>query len=102
MAEKTTFSDMVPDASRVTLPERCCGKCAHGRVMTDPSQLGRRMVMCKAGPPTPILMLDKGGRPMVQSNWPILDLAEPGCDLFALPAAANDGAKEQNPPSVAP
>lgn len=90
MVEKTTFSDMVANDNRVTLPERCCGHCVHGRVISDAAQVGRRMVMCKAGPPTPLLVVDKSGRPMVQSNWPILGLAEPGCDAFAR-------REEQNP-----
>lgn len=91
MAEKTTFSDMVPDSSRVTMPERCCGKCAHGRPMTDPGQLGRRMVLCKAGPPIPVVMI-RNNQPMVVSQWPPLDVADPGCDAF-------ERREEQNPSS---
>lgn len=89
MVEKSKFSDLIQD--QVELPARCCGRCSHGKPVTDAGQLGRRMMLCKAGPPTPVVMI-RNNQPMVVSQWPPLDVADPGCDAF-------ERREEQNPSS---
>ena len=81
MADKTQFSDLVANEDRVTLPEKCCAHCQHGRKLTDAAQLGRTMFQCRALPPVPVLMMSKNG-PVVQSMCPTLDPAF-DCDTFA-------------------
>ena len=90
MAEKTNFSDLVANEDQVTLPEKCCGRCDHGRKMVDQGQLGRIMFQCRALPPVPLLVM-KGGQAMVQATWPVMD-AQSDCDVF-LPR------REHNSPS---
>lgn len=77
MAEKSRFSDPV----QAELPAQCCGRCAHGKSMIDVGQLGRKMVLCKAAPPTPVVMI-RNNQPVVVSQWPPMDSLDPGCDVF--------------------
>jgi hypothetical protein len=62
-----------------TLPEKCCGKCDHGRPKLDSVNL-RSMVECFFGPPTPVLVGTPQGV-QIQSLHPVL-APESDCDQF--------------------
>lgn len=67
------------------LPDRCCGRCAHGREQTDPGTLTTKII-CRGGPPTAILIQIRqrdGSVSMgVQAHFPPMGRDDPGCGFF--------------------
>lgn len=67
------------------LPERCCGRCAHTELKIDPGTFTKK-VLCRGGPPTAVMVQIRqrdGSYAMgVQSQFPPMDLTDPGCGFF--------------------
>jgi hypothetical protein len=81
MGEKTKFAD-VGIRAVAPLPSRCCGRCAHGRTITDSANL-TKMIECRCGPPAVLLVGTPKGV-IKRSEWPVLAPEEVGCDAFEL------------------
>src|SRR5487761_1749327 len=60
------------------LPEKCCGRCFHGRRETDRGTL-KTVDVCKAGPPTPIAMaISTPAGPQIgtRMQWPVMQATD--------------------------
>lgn len=67
-------------APPVSLPAKCCARCAHGRAKIDSIML-RTMVECFAFPPTPVPVSVPGKGIAIQSMRPVMS-PESDCDCF--------------------
>lgn len=89
MAEKTTFSQLLPDAAPQVPPDaKACANCAHARIDMN-AQVVRKVVTCKALPKFPVCIPSPQGMG-IRFFHPTMELFEE-CDLFELKITPADG-----------